>query len=227
VLLVASAGYTFLRSPYFRVQHIDVRGLTSLSTEEVVVACGLAEDENIFDVDIGGLASRVRAIPRVDKVLVSRRLPSTIVIQVQERLPVAVLPYAGYFVEVDGAGTAIGLEESYRANELPLLTGLTLRSVKVGYRVDAPELPLALAIAAALPERVLRRVSEINFDESRGFSLYMQSHTQALLGSGTEAELKSRVAVLDALLARIEEEGKHATYVDVRFEKRPVVRTGR
>ncbi|MGE5586845.1 MAG: cell division protein FtsQ/DivIB [Clostridia bacterium] len=227
LLLLASAGFTFLRSAYFRVEHIDVRGLASLSTEEVVVACGLAEDQNIFDVDLQRLASRVKAIPRVDKVLVSRRLPSTIVIQVQERAPVAVLPYAGYFVEVDGAGTAIGLEESYRAKELPLLTGLMLRSVKVGYPVDAPELPSALAIVATLPEHVLQRVSEINFDQSHGFSLYMQSGAQVVLGRGTAEELKSRAVVLEALLARLEDEGRYATYIDVRFEKRPVVRTRR
>lgn len=227
LLLLASAGFTFLRSPYFHVEHIDVRGLKSLSTEEVVVACGLAENENIFDVDLRRVASRVKAIPRVDKVLVSRRLPSTIVIQVQERTPVAVLPYAGYFVEVDGAGLAIGLEESYRARELPLLTGLALRSVRVGCPVDAPEISSALAIATALPEPILRQVSEINFNPSHGFSLHMQSGMQAILGSGTVAELKSRVMVLAAILARLEEEGRQATYIDVRFEKRPVVKSRR
>jgi len=227
LLLLASAGFAFLRSPYFHVEHIHVRGLKSLSTEEVVVACGLAENENIFDVDLRRLASRVKAIPRVDKVLVSRRLPSTIVIQVQERVPVAVLPYAGYFVEVDGAGLAIGLEESYRAKELPLLTGLALRSVKVGCPVDAPEISSALAIATALPESILQHVSEINFNPSQGFSLHMQSGTQAILGGGTVAELKSRVMVLEAVLARLEGEGRHATYIDVRFEKRPVVKSRR
>jgi len=227
LLLVASALFTFLRSPYFHVEHIDVLGLRSLATEEVVVACGLAADENIFDVDLERIAARVKGIPKVDKVLVSRRLPSTIVIQVEERAPVAVVPYAGYFVEVDSAGLAIGLEETYRARELPLLTGLALRSVRVGYPVDAPEVVPALAIATTLPGRITRQVSEINFDASHGFSLHMQSGTQAILGSGTASDLESRARVLEALLARLEQEGKHATYIDVRFEKRPVVKTPR
>ncbi|MDI7246891.1 MAG: FtsQ-type POTRA domain-containing protein [Bacillota bacterium] len=227
LLLLASAGFTFLRSPYFRVEHIDVRGLRGLSTEEVVVACGLAENENIFDVDLQRIASRVKAIPRVDKVLISRHLPSTIVIKIEERTPVAVLPYAGYFVEVDGCGMVIGLDESYRAKELPLLTGITLRSVKVGYPVDAPEIAAALAIATTLPASILQQVSEINFDSAHGFSLHMQSGTQAILGSGGAVELESRAKVLEALLARLEQEGRHATYIDVRFEKRPVVKTWR
>jgi len=227
VLLVASAAFTFLRSPYFEVQHIDVRGVTNLSTEEVVVACGLAQDENIFDVDLRAITARLKAIPRVDKVQVSRRLPSTIVIDVRERVPVAVIPYAGYFVEVDATGLAIGLEEAYRGRELPLVTGLTLRSVKVGHPVDAPEISSALTLIAVLPASVLQQVSEVNFSSSRGFCLYMQSGTQAIIGEGTEEELRSRATVLDALLARLEQEGAHATYIDVRFEKRPVVRTGR
>ncbi|MGE5592517.1 MAG: cell division protein FtsQ/DivIB [Betaproteobacteria bacterium] len=227
VLLVASAGFTFLRSPYFHIQHIDVRGLTNLSTEEVVVACGLAEDENIFDVDLRAITTRLKAIPRVDKVQVSRRLPSTIVIDVRERLPVAVIPYAGYFVEIDAAGLAIDLEETYRGRELPLVTGLALRSVKVGHPVDAPEISSALTLIAALPASVLQQVSEVNFSSSRGFCLYMQSGTQVIVGVGTGEELRSRATVLDALLARLEQEGTHATYIDVRFEKRPVVRTGR
>ncbi len=227
LLVLASASLTLLRSAYFRVERIEVRGTRELSSQDIVISCGLGSDENIFDVDTAMLAERIRANPRVDRVVVRRRLPSTIIVEIVERVPVAILPYAGYYVAVDEAGLAIGLVEGYKDSRLPLLTGLAVRSVRVGHPIEAPELPLAIGIARALPGDILEQVSEINFHASQGFSLYMQRGTRVALGSGNPEQLVGRIAVLEALLARLEQEGRQAGYIDVRFEKRPVVKDAR
>lgn len=224
LLVLASAALTLLRSPYFHVENIDVRGIRDLSAQDVIVWCGLGQNENIFDVDLAMIASRIKANPKVDKILVRRRLPSTIVVEIEERIPIVVVPYAGYYVQVDSTGLAIGLLEGYRNGRLPLVTGLDVQAVRVGHTVEAPKLSLALEIAGSLPERLLAQVSEINFHAAQGFSLYTQYGTRAILGEGDLRQLASRVEVLEAILSRLEEEGRHATYIDVRFERRPVVK---
>ncbi|MEW5865370.1 MAG: FtsQ-type POTRA domain-containing protein [Bacillota bacterium] len=227
LLVLASAALTLLRSPYFHVENIEVHGIRDLTAQEIIVSCGLGRNENIFDVDLAMIASRIKANPKVDKVVVRRRLPCTIMVEIEERVPVAVLPYAGYYVQVDNTGLAVGLLEGYRDSRLPLVTGLAVQAVRVGHTVEAPELSLALGIAKSLPEKLLAQVSEINFDAARGFSLHMQYGTRVILGEGDLRQLASRIKVLEAILSRLEEEGRQATYIDVRFEKRPVVRDRR
>ncbi len=227
LLILASAVLTALRSPYFEVERVEVHGTRELATEQVVMLCGLGPRVNIFDVDLARLAERVMADPMVDKAVATRRLPSTIVVEVVERTPVAVLPYAGYYVRVDGRGVAIGLVESYRDKALPLLTGLSVNSVELGREIDAPDIDQALDVVRALPQDILDEVSEVNFQPEEGFSVCLTGGTRVVLGTGTADEFASRLGVLQAILRGLGGREDYPAYVDVRYEKRPVVRARR
>jgi len=224
LLFLAGCGFGFLKSSYFLVDHIDFSGLTTISHDEIMTVVSYAKNTNIFDVDLIALAERIETNPRVDKVTVKRRLPSTLVLDVQERAAVAVMPYSGYYVLVDKDGFAIGITESYREKDPPLITGIRPQQVLVGKRIDLSELDSALLLTSILPPHLMKEVSEINFAETVGISIYLQSGTWVALGLGTGKEYLTRVDVLNSLLVRLDKENRHASYIDVRFPKRPVVK---
>ena len=161
----------------------------------------------------------------MDKIRIRRKLPSTLVLDVTERATVAVLPYSGYYVLVDAEGLAIGIVESYTDTNLPLITGMRPQQVLVGKPIDVKELDFVLLVVSLLPKNIVPEVSEINFSESSGISIYLQSGTWVALGLGTRQEYVTRLEVLNSLLLKLKNENRHATYIDVRFPKRPVVRT--
>jgi len=224
LLFLAGTGFGFLKSSYFLVDHIDISGLMTVSPDEIMTVASYAKNMNIFDVDLIKLAERIEANPRVDKVTVKRKLPSTLILDITERAAVAVMPYSGYYVLVDRTGFAIGITESYKANDPPLITGIKPQQVLVGKRIDLSELDSALLVANILPPHLAKEVSEINFTETVGISIYLQSGTWVALGSGTKNEYLTRIDVLSSLLLRLDKENRRASYIDVRFPKRPVVK---
>ena len=224
LLFLAGTSFGFLKSSFFLVEHIDILGLTTISSGEIAVLSDYVKDTNIFDVDLIMLAERIEAHPRVDKVLVARKLPSTLVLNVTERAQVAVMPYSGYYVLVDADGFAIAIAESYGAKDPPLITGIRPQQVLVGKRIESQGLDSVLLVATILPPNLSKEVSEISYSNATGISIYLQSGTWVTLGLGTRNEYLTRLDVLHSLLLRLNEENRHASYIDVRFPKRPVIK---
>ena len=94
----------------------------------------------------------------------------------------------------------------------------------MGKRIECPGLDSILRVATVLPPNLAREVSEITYSDATGVSIYLQSGTWVTLGTGSEEEYFTRLDVLYSLLLKLDEENRHATYIDVRFPKRPVIR---
>jgi cell division protein FtsQ len=224
LLFLAGTCFGFLKSSFFLVEQIDVLGLTTIPSNEITLLSDYVKGINIFDVDLVELSEKIEAHPKVDKVSIQRKLPSTLVLNVTERAQVAVMPYSGYYVLVDTEGFAMAITESYGAHDPPLITGVKPQQVLVGKRIECPGLDSILRVATVLPPNLAREVSEITYSDATGVSIYLQSGTWVTLGTGSEEEYFTRLDVLYSLLLKLDEENRHATYIDVRFPKRPVIR---
>src|SRR5262245_6801527 len=79
------------RVDWFRVRGVRVEGVHYLTASEVEEVADVAPDANLWDAT-GPVAARVRTHPLVRDVRVSRRLPATLVLHVEEREPVGLVP---------------------------------------------------------------------------------------------------------------------------------------
>jgi cell division protein FtsQ len=89
VALMAALAFGLTYSPLFGARHIDVEGNNELSTADVMSLAGVAPGTNVAHLDTGAVAVRLEQSPWIESARVTRDLPSTIAIQVQERLPLA------------------------------------------------------------------------------------------------------------------------------------------
>ena len=78
-----------LKNPEYNVADLAVETDGILQPETVLQAADLRKGENIFLLNLGRAKARIEAIPEVEKVQVTRQLPNHIVIQINERKPVA------------------------------------------------------------------------------------------------------------------------------------------
>ncbi|HEY8552017.1 MAG TPA: FtsQ-type POTRA domain-containing protein [Thermaerobacter sp.] len=88
--------YLFMRSPYFALDHLRIRGYERLDPATVRDLAGIPAGTLIWRVDPDAVARRLEAHPRVAGAVVRREWPRGLVIELQERATVAVL------VERDG-----------------------------------------------------------------------------------------------------------------------------
>ncbi|MCU1354525.1 MAG: FtsQ-type protein, partial [Acidimicrobiales bacterium] len=101
-LVLAAVGAT--RSPLLDVDHIRVSGAKRTDRAALSRAAGVRLRRPLLDVDPGAIARRVEALPWVQRAIVRRSWPGTVMIQVSERRPLAVVTEAAGPVLVDRDG---------------------------------------------------------------------------------------------------------------------------
>ena len=163
-LVMAAAVAT--RTPLLDVDRITVRGAQRTSVEEVRRAAGVARGEPLLAVDGGAVARRVERLPWVASARVERAWPSTVEVQVTERVPVAVVQVTDERAAVvDAEGWVVSIEERQadapaQPEEPLVLTGIAGR-VAEGERLD-DDARAALAVAAAVAERMPGEVASVS-----------------------------------------------------------------
>ena len=105
VVVLGAAAVTLTRSPFFAARTIDVRGASHVPRSEVLRIAAVAHDTNVFTLDAGAAERRLERDPWITEATVTKDLPSTLVIDIHERIAVAVAESDGVLrlVADDGA----------------------------------------------------------------------------------------------------------------------------
>jgi cell division protein FtsQ len=91
VIVLALAAWSITYTPIFRADHVRVVGAARLGAAGVREIAGLAGSVNVVHADTGAIAGRLTADPWIASASVERDLPSTLIVHVIERDPVAVV----------------------------------------------------------------------------------------------------------------------------------------
>lgn len=138
--LAAIAPLGLRRVAFFRVRRVEVVGAIYLSGAQVATALRLPRGASLFD-PLTGLARRVEAIPGVRSAVVRRRWPGTVVVQVEEAEPVALVPRSGVLVLVDARGAVLPFDPTRGPADLPVADpGPVVARVLARVREVEPEL---------------------------------------------------------------------------------------
>lgn len=161
-----------LTSPLLEIEHVDVLGVNRISKEDVISLSGITAGDNLFSVDKRLLTRRLKKEPWIDTVAIKRRLPDKLVIEIEERQPIAIINMDDlYLVDIKGV-VFKGLSKG-EAVDLPIITGFSMDELD---KVEASGLLfMAFDLLEILSkERVLgiNDISEINIDKNYGLAIY-------------------------------------------------------
>ncbi|MEA2769130.1 MAG: cell division protein FtsQ [Acetobacteraceae bacterium] len=166
-----------------RVTDVRIEGRANTPEPLLRAAIGVSIGDPILGFSLEQTRARVEMIPWVEHATVERRLPGTVVINLQERRPYAIWQNQGKFVLVDRGGQVVADQDVALFRHLPLIVGLGAPGAAAGLLDALRERP-------ALEEKVSAsvRVGE------RRWNLRMTSGTDVMLPEGHE------VAALDRLI---------------------------
>lgn len=91
----------------FTLKHVETRGNQRVSTQAIYDIAFNQQSSAMPLVDLDGTRARLLQLPWIREARVSRRLPDTMVIEVIERVPVAVWQREGRFHLVDAEGVVL------------------------------------------------------------------------------------------------------------------------
>lgn len=212
--------YLIFYSPKFRLARLEVTGCQTLDPQQVIAQAGVALGKNIFLVRTGQIARRLRQLPAVQRVRLSRRLPDRLVIGIEERRPVAYLgQQQGTAVLFDQQGFAFisaGPLAAPGAAGLARIEGLSFDSSSLGQPSRDPRL-LGLMAAWRAFSNARLPVSRLVVEEGDHLTVALEDGTLIKLGAAAALTEKARLAKL--AMSRI---GGRAEYLDLGCPEAPV-----
>lgn len=183
-----------------RVTDVVIEGRANTPEPLLRAAIGVSKGDPILGFSVEQARARIASLNWVEHATVERRLPSTLVVVLQERSPFAVWQHQGKFVVIDRAGQTVANQDVAQFRNLPLVVG-------PGAPVAAAALLDALTERPSLSGRI---VAGVRVGERR-WNLRMNSGADVMLPEGHEIEALDRLiklqqehAVLDRPLVAID-----------------------
>jgi len=216
-LLLLFAGwviYAIFNSSNFYVYGIEVRGITTVTHEEVYSISGL-EGLSVFWVDPAAVARQVETLSNVKSAHVKVRLPARVTVTVEERTPVILWQTgdAQWWVDAEG----IILPPRADLSDALTIIDADARPVSPGQALDLTIIQTAQSLRQLLPELPVMnysRATGISFTTGEGWPVYLGD------GQDMDAKLTILVNLRKDLMAR----GITPEFIDVRFIERPFYR---
>lgn len=191
LLVVGGAVYAVYFSSLLEVEGIEVRGLDSLRAGEIDRAAEVPIGEPLATVDLEAIELKISSLGAVRSVEVSRQWPHELLIEIEERVPVAVVRLGEQLRNLDSDGVIFGDRTRQPAN-LPM--------VVTAADTDGDALREAAAVAGALEPAFLATVDHLEVATVDQISLVLRDGRVVLWGSAEQSEEKAEV--LAALLSR-------------------------
>ena len=204
----------------FTLRHVETRGNHRVSTQAIYDIAFDQQSSAMPLVDLDGTRARLLQLPWIREARVSRRLPDTIVVDVIERVPVAVWQQNGRFSLIDAEGVV--LEPVGAA--MPELVRL------IG--PDANRRYAALSTLLEAAPRLRPMITDATWVGERRWDLHFQGGETLSLPEGEAesrralerfAQLDQRDSLLGRGFARIDMRDPRRTYVRISREPGAIV----
>jgi cell division protein FtsQ len=192
---------------FFRVRAVEVEGAHYVSPQAVVDRLAVDTLTSVWS-DLGPLTRRVRGMPGVREVTVARSLPSTLVVRVAERTPVAFVPTATGLHAYDGVGASLPIDPTREDLDLPVVE-----------RSDVETLRLLANLREIVPT-FYAEISQVRRGQA-GDLIFELPGLRVLASYGTDAQRFAMVPLVAADLARRK---VHPQELDLRFRDQVVAR---
>ncbi len=200
VLLIFSYNLV-LTSPWLKLEKTTVKGCANTTEQDLLLVSGIKPATNILALNVDGIARKIKTNPWVEEVYVVRELPNRLIIEIQERKPMALVKREDSLYFMDSQGVIFKKFEGEEAN-LPVLTGCAEDGKEDPVLVrKSIELINLLSASNSFPQ--IKNVSEIHGEENIGFSIFLDSGLCLKVGFGDyEGKLKRLKPVLADLARR-------------------------
>ena len=220
-------GYRYITTaPQFAVAHINFSGNEKVSQSTLERMARPLMGQNIFQLDLQSITEQFKANPWIENVSASRRLPSAIRIQVQERVPYARIQLDKTYL-MDHYGVLI-VPDNKRYGSLPLITGVKVRGVEPGH-----EIPVAGIVPGLQAMHFMNQLGAFEDDPIQKF--HMSSPRKLVFTTGKRGidiylavdRIKEGFENLKIILDAMDSNLTGIHYIDLSFKDKVVVKQDR
>lgn len=202
-------------SPRFALDRVVVEGQKTRTKDGLMARAGMKMGENVFSIDLDSAKNKMLGDPYVRSAALTRRLPDTILVVIEERVPAAIVALGTDTLLVTREGEAFKHLDLGDPSDLPVITGLSPESAESDREGFADSVRRALDVVVDYRQSTLASkmpLQEVHFEPGTGITLSVGSPVTSLVLGGPPfrkkleqasrvvAELERRGQKLDAVL---------------------------
>jgi cell division protein FtsQ len=222
VVLVASSSVAVawaarrhvMTSARFAIAEVEVQGCERRPSDAIAAESGLSVGANVFAADLDAARARLLADPWIAEATLARRLPGTILVQVAERKPAALVALGDMWL-AGADGQPFKRLEPGDPIDVPVITGLRPEALADDREGATRSIRRAIDLGAEYERGGLARrmpLEEVHVEADGGFSLVVGKAGMELILGGPPfrrkleqatrvvAELDGRGAKADAIM---------------------------
>ncbi|GAB6100376.1 FtsQ-type POTRA domain-containing protein [Halanaerocella petrolearia] len=215
-LLVVLGVVHIIYSNYFQITEIKITGNQLLTDNYLLNFSKLQQETNIFEIDSKKIKKKLLKLPQLKSVTIKRDLPNKLVISVQERRPIAIIPFQSSYQVVDTEGWILEVTNSLSSWKLPLITGVNIDSQAKKIKLTGMK-SQAVNYLSKLSKNVLAGISELHIDSQQRINLFLRQGGKVKLGTNFNIEQKAEV--FTSIYQDIKTKNLKVDYVDLRYKK--------
>jgi cell division protein FtsQ len=227
VALIGLAVYFVLSLPIWRIQDVVINGAKMLSAEEIKNMAGIPLSDNLFLTSFARTRNVLRKISAIKSFHIYRIPPGTVLIQIEERGPVAVIVLNDQSAIVDESGYILNRNPRFTLNvpniiDLPVISGVGKNEIINGERIDPKSAKLINDIVVELATILGSRRIQIDLGDYERISLVLDDILRVKIGN--DKEVKRKMEIFKGLLPTIASRWTQVEYIDVRYPDTPVLK---
>ena len=208
-------------SPIFVLRDVQIEGNKFLTTKDICRIASIREGENLFSLKSDEIKTALLKDLRIEQVTIKKSFPSTLEIQIKERIPIGMVECDYGWLSISRDGTVIDAERNFRDNAVvPKITGYKVNGLFVGDRVSGSSLLAVLEYLDLVNDETLGKIKYIDISHENDIIGYVDNDVQIRIGEAANLEEKAEITdsfIKDKTLAYGIE------YLDMRYSQ-PVIK---
>jgi hypothetical protein len=209
---------------YFRVQTLDITGLTTLTRDEVVYLLGITEETTLWQLDLPRMGTRLTHHPYIKAVVLRREFPHTLRVTVRERTPYLVVGSQEQRMLIDDEGVVLRTFVPEQDPKMPQIILPQPRMLEPGMHLRQQEVQRAFELhqifqASPLAEKL--RLASLTVQPS-GISIWRFEQYPFDVRMGEEG-IPLQLGRLPLALRYITQQNLAVRAVDLSYRKRIII----
>ncbi len=201
-LITILVAYAF-NSNFFSIDKIKLEGNKILTKDIVINASGINIGENLFKVSTNDAEKSLEKLPYIKVSHIKRKLPNTINIWIEERVPVLQIKSLATYMLIDKEGIVLEIKDK-KIENIPTIVGYSIDPKEPKENIKDDKLGTKLEDFFTKDDiiNIIKKINTINFDLNEEINIDLNNGIGVAFGPLDNVEYKLRL--LDRILIDIE-----------------------
>ena len=227
IFFILGVGFYILKLPIWNIKEVVVNGAQMLSPEEIRGLAGIPISENLFFTQFTRAQHTLGRIPAIKSFKLYRLPPATVLINIEERKPVAALvfPSKSSIIDVDGYilnGIPNLTLNIPNMEELPVISGIDEKDAVKGERINPKVAELVVDVILKLTKFLEGSRIQLDLGNFENISILLDDLLRVKLGDA--GQVKKKMQVFSALLPVVDGKWGEVEYIDIKVPDFPVIK---